>query len=229
MSSGLHLASANTSAAPAASVSSVSSAAPAAPAAPADFICGLCRRSFTRRSTIYLRHWQLCQRNRGNPHGLPWDSDPSCRMTPYNYKTGPPAPTPVAAPPAALVAAPPLALVAAPPPALVAAPPLAGPVFAPPSSLPAAAPAGVLYRRAHRLARRLARRHPRRPRPAFAANAACYQAVNFVGMDEAEDDTMSQGEGETAAYGPPRCSYYHYMHVDIWSRGIVQAAVASPL
>ncbi|MCJ1381192.1 hypothetical protein MMC17_004301 [Xylographa soralifera] len=210
-----HLGLANTSAPPAAPTAPVAPAplpAPAAAAAPPNglFRCCLCGSDFTRRSTIFLRHWPRCERRRGNPNGLQWDSHPSCRATAYVYRTaanGPPA-APPAAPHAAPLVAPLAAPVAAPPAATVAAP-----LAAPLAALLAAPPAPPT----RRSSRHPSRRPTRRPRPTTAAAVAAPPTANFVGNNgDDDDDAMSQGEGETGAYGPPRWSHYHYMDAANW-------------
>ncbi|MCJ1431498.1 hypothetical protein MMC27_000851 [Xylographa pallens] len=203
---------ANTSAAPVAPTAPVAPPPPAVPAptAPArpngPFICGACGQGFTRRSSIYLRHWPICRGRQGNP-GMRWDSHPSCQASQYNYRNAVPAAP--AAPAAPLVATP---LVAAP---LVAAPVAAASVTAAPAALVATPLAAAALLPAPpaaptRYAIRRPARHPIRRRRLVAPPAA-----NIIGTDE--DDTMSQGEGETAAYGPPRWSQYHYLHVGNWA------------
>ena len=42
------------------------------------YICGLCKKAFSRKQTVMDPHFAACARKNGNPDNLPWDSDPSC-------------------------------------------------------------------------------------------------------------------------------------------------------
>ncbi|MCJ1418253.1 hypothetical protein MMC32_004600 [Xylographa parallela] len=226
MASRLRLAAAaNTSAAPAAPTAPVAPALPVAPASTAaarpnrPFICDACGQGFTRRSSMALRHWPICRGRQANP-GARWDSHPSCQASRYNYRIAPPAAPAAPAVPAAPLVATPLvaaALVAAP--LVAAAPVAAAPVAAASVALVAAPLAAAAPLPAPPAAR------TRRPTQRAAPRPACHPThrprvlapptANFIGAGE--DDTMSQGEGATAAYGPPRWSQYQYMHVANWA------------
>lgn len=43
------------------------------------FICPLCGKGFTRRSTVKDPHFPACAARHGNPYNIRWDADESCR------------------------------------------------------------------------------------------------------------------------------------------------------
>lgn len=43
------------------------------------FICPLCGKGFTRRSTVKDPHFPACVARHGNPNNVQWDADESCR------------------------------------------------------------------------------------------------------------------------------------------------------
>lgn len=43
------------------------------------FICPLCGKGFTRRSTVKDPHFPACVARHGNPYKIRWDADESCR------------------------------------------------------------------------------------------------------------------------------------------------------
>lgn len=48
-------------------------------AAGGSFICPLCGKGFTRRSTVKDPHFPACVARHGNPNNIQWDADESCR------------------------------------------------------------------------------------------------------------------------------------------------------
>lgn len=48
-------------------------------AAGGSFICPLCGKGFTRRSTVKDPHFPACVTRHGNPNNIQWDADESCR------------------------------------------------------------------------------------------------------------------------------------------------------
>lgn len=48
-------------------------------AAGGSYICPLCGKGFTRRSTVKDPHFPACVARQGNPSNVPWDADESCR------------------------------------------------------------------------------------------------------------------------------------------------------
>lgn len=43
------------------------------------YICPLCGKGFTRRSTVKDPHFPICVARHGNPNNIQWDADESCR------------------------------------------------------------------------------------------------------------------------------------------------------
>lgn len=48
-------------------------------AAGGSYICPLCGKGFTRRSTVKDPHFPACVARHGNPNNIQWDADGSCR------------------------------------------------------------------------------------------------------------------------------------------------------
>lgn len=48
-------------------------------AAGGSYICPLCGKGFTRRSTVKDPHFPTCVARHGNPNNVQWDADESCR------------------------------------------------------------------------------------------------------------------------------------------------------
>lgn len=48
-------------------------------AAEGSYICPLCGKGFTRRSTVKDPHFPACVARHGNPNNIQWDADESCR------------------------------------------------------------------------------------------------------------------------------------------------------
>ncbi|MCJ1393886.1 hypothetical protein MMC18_006762 [Xylographa bjoerkii] len=206
-----------------------------APAGPSQLpTCCLCNNTFTRRSSIRLRHWPRCERERGNPQGLQWDAHPSCRVGAYNYKTTSNVATAnaaPAAPSAPSVAAPPIAATttttttaavaaaaAAPAPRSAAAPPLAAAATttvtitanAPPTAAPTAATAGPSAPPTASAAGPSASRK-RKTTAAVAGPRPKKKTKTGAALVEEEIDDIDEDIVETAAYGPPKWTSYHYL------------------
>ncbi|KAL8659732.1 MAG: hypothetical protein Q9226_000288 [Calogaya cf. arnoldii] len=53
------------------------------------YVCNLCRKGFSRRSTVKDPHFNTCVRKLGNPDNLPWDSHPTCWVKRTDGSSGP--------------------------------------------------------------------------------------------------------------------------------------------
>ena len=53
------------------------------------YICALCKKGFTRKSTVKDPHFPSCVRKNGNPDNIAWDDHPSCYMRLADGSRGP--------------------------------------------------------------------------------------------------------------------------------------------